>query len=639
MTLFDLVLRSMRKNIKHYYLYFFALIFSTSLYFVFSTLQHDSSIVRRADSDLNFDAAFKVAGILLISIVVVFTVYANRIFLRRRSKEIGLYQLVGLTKKAVARLLITENVLLGAGALLIGICGGALVSRLFLLILLKLLGFEGFIAVTFSIAAAIQTAIVFASLIVLTSAQMAYTVYRNTLLGLFHADKQGEHPKKPKTFASAVLAVLGMLLIAFGYLLSGYMVNALLFFNMLAVLGSTIFGTYLLFRVTIGWLFYRFRKSRDGHLGLANSMSLAPLMHRMKANANSLTLIAVLSAMTLTMIAVSYSLYYSAESDTRISLPYDFAFENNEKDAKSFRSDMEKEGIRFVHKPIDAIRLIGTISDKNKITVSNSRELLFLPAEQLQEAGADLVAMPGKGEVVQYNPRLDFGDENMNYPMVIVPNKSQSPDALALTQIVEKFVMNRSIGGLHLVAQEETIKELMQKMPVSRGNEAVRIDTFQVPDKNERAAASDIYAKYVPKHAYMPDFHKQYKESLQTFGMLIFIAGFLGLAFLISTGSILYFKQMTEAEQEKMSYTTLRQLGFEVKDVMRGIVRKQLFVYGIPLAIGLLHSVFAVKAASILVLSDITFPSATAMGVYVLIYIVFAFLTVGYYRRIVKAAL
>src|SRR5690625_4483953 len=99
--------------------------------------------------------------------------------------------------------------------------------------------------------------------------------------------------------------------------------------------------------------------------------------------------------------------------------------------------------------------------------------------------------------------------------------------------------------------------------------------------------------------------YSNYESSMQANGLLIFIAGFLGLVFLISTGSILYFKQMTEAEQEKQSYTTLRQLGFTTKEIMWGIIRKQIFVFGLPLAIGLLHSVFAIKAASFIFMSDI----------------------------------
>lgn len=642
LTLFELVIRSIRKNIKHYYLYFFALIFSMSLYFVFATLQHDSSVVERMGSDVNFATSFRVAGILLLVIVAVFTVYANSIFLKRRSKEIGLYQLIGLSKMGVARFLIIENMLLGLGALLLGICCGAFVSRLFLLILMKLLGFEGIVGIAFSATAAVQTVIVFAALIIFTSIQMTLTVYRSTLLQLFNAERQGDHPKKPKTIAAAFLALLGIALIIYGYDLSGHMVNDMLFFNMLLVLLSTILGTYLLFRVTISWLFYQFRKRKDGHLGLLNSLSLAPLMHRMKANANSLTLITVLSAMTLTMVALAYSLYFSAESDTRISLPYDFVFENKERDAKSFDAELEKAGIRFDHQPIEAVRLKGTIRDLRSKSEESTQGMLFLPAEQLQKAGMK-VKVPPKGETVLYDARVNLegrkDKEGMGFPKEIVLGKNGETKKIQLTDMVIQYVMNYNVYGAQLVTSEATVQELEKSMPGSPRYEKVRLDTYQVPSKAERAKASALYAKYVSEDDFEPNFHTQYEGALHSLGLMMFISAFLGLVFLISTGSILYFKQMTEAEQEKRSFKTLRQLGFDEKDIMKGIVRKQLFVFAIPLLIGILHSVFAVKTASILVLSDITVPTIIAMGLYALIYFVFAVLTIGYYRKIVKNAM
>lgn len=134
MTTHKLVIRSMRKNIKMYYLYFFAMIFSISLYFIFSTLQNDQTIVNMAKTSMNFATAFQVAGILLILITIVFTMYATSIFIRRRSQEIGLYQLIGLSKAWVARVLILEHTILGVGALLMGMLVGTLLSRLFLLL-------------------------------------------------------------------------------------------------------------------------------------------------------------------------------------------------------------------------------------------------------------------------------------------------------------------------------------------------------------------------------------------------------------------------------------------------------------------------------------------------------------------------
>ncbi|HEY4579158.1 MAG TPA: FtsX-like permease family protein, partial [Savagea sp.] len=103
MTLFDLVFRSMRRNIKHYYLYFFALIFTISLYFIFLSLQADGAVGEGVAASNSMIAGFKVANILLIAIALIFIAYSNAIFFNRRSKEVGIYQLIGLTKGTVAR--------------------------------------------------------------------------------------------------------------------------------------------------------------------------------------------------------------------------------------------------------------------------------------------------------------------------------------------------------------------------------------------------------------------------------------------------------------------------------------------------------------------------------------------------------
>jgi len=637
LTQFELIIRGMRRNIKHYFLYYFAFIFSTSLYFVFATLQNDSSFMAASFSNFKFSSIFNAAGILVLVIVVVFMVYANHIFLKRRSKEIGLYQLVGLTHSMVARLLITENALLGAGALLIGMGSGVIMSRLFVLILMKLMGSQSLITLSFSGKAALQTMIVFTVLIVVTWMQMVFKVYRSTLLDLFQSDRKGDHPKQPRNFLSAVMGLAGIILILTGYMLSSQALGQHLFLKLLTILGMTILGTYLLFRVTIGWVFYRIRKGKNGHLGLSNSLSLATIMHRMKNNANSLTLITVLSAMTLTMVAISYSLYYSAGSESRGMLPYDFIFENNEQDSKSFGSQLEKAGITFAHGSIEALRLQG----KNGSGKEGVHSLLLLTAEELQATGAD-IRVPVQNEAIMYKGlKWALSEERTS------PSFSQTIDfgpsgvhvQITLNQAVDRYAMNYSVLGRQLVISLATMKSIRENMPISPGYESIHIDTYLIADQRERALASGIYTKMIKKDEFNPDFDSYYKESIRKFGLILFIAGFLSLTFLVSTGSILYFMQMTEAEQERKNYTILRQLGFEEREIIGGIIQKQWFVFSIPLVIGLLHSIFAVKAASALTLSDLTIPAAIAMSVYALIYFMFAVLTVIYYIRIVRTAL
>lgn len=643
MTLFELVVRSMRKNLKHYYLYFFALIFSMSLYFVFTTLQHDPAVAARTGMDANFAFTFNVAGTLLLAIVFVFAIYANSIFLKRRSREIGLYQLIGLSKMGTARFLIIENVLLSLGALLVSIGFGALLSRLFLLILLKLLAYESVAGLSFSFASVRQTAIVFAALIALTSIQMIVTVSRSTLLELFNLDKQAEHPKQSYQIVAAFFSLLGIALIGYGYNLSGHMSHLT---DMPYILLLTIVGTYLLFRFTIGWLLYRFRKRQNGHWGLKNSLSLAPLMHRMKANAKSLTLITVTSGMTLTTLAFSYSLYFSTESDTRMKYPYDMVLENKEQEAGAFTRDLEQAGIRFRHYPIEAVRLTGANYDLSDSLKPSVKDLLLLPAEQLQQAGAQLDPPPN-GEAVLYEARGEIKDKSnkSDRPFLKEVKLGQNGTAgkLRLSGMIAKYLMNLNVSGYQLLASEATLRDIGKKLSGESGYEVVHLDTYQVPDRKERAQASDLFAKYIDKGNSKfwgePDFQTSYMRLLHELGLFVFISAFLGLVFLISTGSILYFKQMTEAEQEKRSFKTLRQLGFDVNHIMSGVVRKQLFVFALPLLIGLSHSIFAVKALTEIIMSDVTVPVVVAMSVYALIYFVFAVLAVGYYRRIVKNAM
>ncbi|MHA6260436.1 FtsX-like permease family protein [Sporosarcina sp. CAU 1771] len=647
LTLFDLVIRSMRKNIKHYYLYFFALIFSVVLYFVFATLQHDPSVIARSGG--NMGSAFFVAGILLLFIAGIFVVYANAIFLKRRSREIGLYQLIGLSKNKVARLLILENILLSTGALVIGIGIGMLVSRLFLLLLMKLIGQDGFITLSFSFTAVVQTIVVFIAIITLTSIQMLFTVHRSTLMSLFNADKQGEHPKKPTTFIAASLALLGVILIGFGYWLSGDMMNEWLLLNMLAVLASTILGTYLVFRVTISWLFYQIRSRKQGHLGLNTSLSIGSLMHRMKGNANSLTIITVLSAMTLTMLAGAYSLYYSSEKTSRAAMPFDFTFTNyphEEELAEEFAEELKAAGIDFKRASVEAFDTGGFLDVSIPYwsgEYGGRPSVSFYVAEQLLAAGKD-VEIPEKGSAISYDINLYFEAKPEKFPTTLTIMENDMEFPMQVVAVENDRVMNGNMGGSQMVVSKETFSELQEHL-VTEEDEAwtLVIETFQVLDNAQLAKASSIYMQ--DKYAgdgpmdFRSDYYTLNQNAIQTNGLLIFISGFLGLVFLISTGSILYFKQMTEAEQEKQSYATLRQLGFTVKDIMHGIIRKQVFVFGLPLLIGLCHSVFAIQAASFLFMSDIIVPASIAMGLYALIYLVFAFLTVGYYQKTVKAAL
>ncbi|TSB47875.1 ABC transporter permease [Alkalicoccobacillus porphyridii] len=637
MTTNRLVLRSMRKNLKMYYLYFFAMIFSIGLYYIFSTLQHDASIGELMDTSMNFSTAFQVAGILLIVLTIIFSIYATNIFLRRRSQELGIYQLIGLSKFWIVRILLLENLILSIGALLIGMVFGTMLSRFFLLILLNLIGIEEIVGLSLSWQATIQTLLVFVLLTIVSSIQIVMKIYKSTLIELFHAEKKQDDLTKRPSLTVGLLAVMGFLLVASGYYVSTTILDHIesLFFMMLLVLALTILGTYLIFRTSISWVLYLFRKKKDGHLGLYHSLSVAPLMHRMKEHANSLTLITVLSAMTITMISLSYSLYYSLESDTTLSMPFDFVLEDMENEAATLVETLDEEELDFSHNEVNMLRFQADFLEADSHQEPRTQHVMLLPAEQLQQAGLE-VPIPKDGEAVYYHLRTLIEGADGSLPKEVLYEDTFS---LTITELVIENAMNYNFYGQQLVVSEQTFEEAFEIMQQDDDVEQVVLHTFLLDQTEDREEASPLFMSSFEGDLFLIDYHSLYQESLQSFGLIIFVSGFLGFVFLVSTGSILYFKQMTEAEQEKNQYKTLRQLGFQVHDIMKGIIRKQAFVFLIPLLIGLLHAIFAINVGSVLVVSSIVTPILIAMTVYVFIYLVFAVLTINYYRQIVKSSL
>ena len=277
-----------------------------------------------------------------------------------------------------------------------------------------------------------------------------------------------------------MLALLGIGLIVFGYWLSGNMMNALLFFNMIAVLVSTILGTYLVFRVTISWLFYQIRSRKQGHLGLKNSLSIGSLMHRMKGNANSLTIITVLSAMTLAMLAGSYSLYYSTEQESRYTMPHDFMFESDEGLAAQFGEELKENGIGFTSEKIELLTVWGSF-EKDVFPewdgpMDGKYGFSIVSDQQLKKAGFQVEA-PTKGKAVMHNMNYAMSMPNMKVPFDV--NIGETDRQFRVTELGNGNVVNFVSVGFQLVVDDAYFEELKEQL-LSESEENKILDVYAV---------------------------------------------------------------------------------------------------------------------------------------------------------------
>ena len=659
MTLSQLVLRSMQKNIKHYYLYFFALIFSVTLYFSFITLQYNESVLEATKRSGTAASGFEAASYLLYFIVTFFVLYANHLFMKRRSKEIGLYQLIGMTKGLIIRLIALENILLFVGAVIIGMGFGFLSSRLFAMILLKVLAFESVVSMTLSTQAIKQTAIIFGVLLVIILGQMALIIRRVSLLSLFTASKQADERVKRFSPVQMIMGAFGIGLIAYGYYASTKLFDldtmGNIFLNMIIILVTTIGGTFLVFRFSVSFVMNLIRLKKNGHLSSVDVLAVTPIMHRMKGNAKSLTLITVLTAVSLAITTLSYISYYSASSQARITSPTDFTVYDEE--GEKFLEALDLNNIPYDSKTFRLKEVFVNVSEivdvnlKNSPLINLDAETTVIPLSDFQQVVPDYTLKDDEVLITNYvntmaqilpikigsEPNLRVGDEYFK---------------MRVKDLREDIFTGSAIGGgepiFIMTDKQFAAIPTTDMMPFSK---QISVEV----DSKYREQAESLYnalelrkltretldeKDQVITHTYLqPSYEQARNSTIQSMGVAIFTTAFLGLAFLLATGSILYFKQMSEADEEMPAYTILRKIGFSQQEIMRGIYAKQAFNFGVPLLIGLLHSTFAVKSGWFLFGSELLAPLVITMSLYIAMYVVFAILSINYYKKVIRQSL
>ncbi|WP_301109357.1 ABC transporter permease [Sporosarcina sp.] len=646
MTLNQLIWRNIKKNIKHYYVYIFALVFSVGLYFSFVTLQFDPAI-DDASGSVKAAAAFKSGSVLLIVIVAVFLLYANTLFIKRRGKEIGLFQLIGMTKGMVFRILSLENLLLYIGSLVVGVLLGFSMSRLLMIILFKVTGVEEIATLRFSPEALIQTIIVFSAIYVLILVMNYLFIKRQSILSLFRVSSVAQQRVQKMTLLQAVIGVLGIALILFGYYLSSRLFSDLfmgnqLFLVMILILASVIVGTYLFYKGSVSFIFNSIRKRKGGYLNVNDVLSLSAIMFRMRSNSFLLTIITALSALSIALLSLSYISYYSVEKSVEKNIPYDFSMINPDH-AEEFMQKLTNESIGYTEKTIDLLEFNAELSnvltlpgveDINAVQNSSMTVISERVVSDLDIAESEVVFI-NQNELTEKVIKIRAGGE-------IEFTGLENIYKLTLTKVSDLAILPTRITYAFPVAVvDEKIFEQMKADQQTEFSPEIPIYTgISIKDAKELVLANDVFKELeLDVWAGQESKYDEKVKQKENIGVIMFIVGFLGLAFLITSGCILYFKQMDESEDEKANYTILRKLGYTQSDLLKGIQRKQLFNFGIPLVVGLLHSYFAVKSGWFFFGTEMLTPMIIVMLIYTALYSIFGILSVLNYKRVIRDSL
>lgn len=639
MTLFRIAGKNIRKNFTNYFLYFASMIFSIVIYFTFVSLKYDNTIQSASDGSQKISSAFSGAAVVLIVFVAIFIWYSNSFFTRKRKKEVGLYSLLGVRKKQIGRMLFYENFLMGILALIVGISLGSVLSRFFVMILMKVMGYSVVANFSISPAAILNTFLVFMIITLITSVQGYRLIYRFKLIELFHADQ--EHEKEPKS--SVLIALLSVILIGFGYWLAlqnlvtskawatlGFMLTPLV------ILITVILGTYLLFNTLTVTLLKLSRKNKKSYWKGLNLIGTSQLLYRMKGNARTLTVIAVLSATTLTAVGTAYSLYYNNRMNAEMANPNSFTFigVDGKTTAKADQAIgqapghkvLYHESVPFLEVDADTSGLKQNAGSKEQTySVIASRDFNRLAKLQGRD---DFVSLEGS-EAAVLDPAYMEGISPDYVGSTVKLQGKGINEAIRFKALKEYTVLNLGTVYSTIVVGDEMFAALQPKA------QTTTIEAYGISRQDKAKELTKQLQSILPEKAELSSFYDQYARGMESSGLLMFMGGFLGLVFLAATGSIIYFKQLTEASSDKARYLILHKIGVKKREIRKSVAKQVLFIFALPLAFGIAHCAVALMALSKLMMTSLVVPVVSCMGIYVCIYLIYYFLTVHAYCKIV----
>lgn len=606
MTLFDLAKKNVVRNLSRYALYVGTTIFSIIIYFTFATLKHSGEISALAATSRQISGLMNASTFILLIFVALFIAYSNAFFLKGRKQEVGLYSLLGVRKKKIGLLLLFENLVIGAVSLAIGILLGLVGSNLLLRLLLKLMDSQLNLGFTFSVSALIETFLVFLFIFLFTSFQGYRVIYRFKLIELFHADKKGEDMPKANGFA----ALLGVVTLALAYTLALQDIGSSRLWSLfglimpLLIIGLTVIGSGLLFHSVLIFILGKMKENERWSWRRLNLLTTSQLLYRIRGNAKTLTLISIISATAITAGGAIFSMHYYADQSADAYTPYTFAWQGEE---QPIDKDVLHQ-ITIMKKIIPVNSSLGE-SEYGVINESTYRQVISdLEWETPSTLQAD--------ELLLIDPFYDERYSENITEIAIDERKYPVKERMTKTPFnVETF------GPNLLVASDELYESIQEKEE--------KYQAVMVADYKNQLTLSDRLSTQESFSSATAN----YNETMTMNGALLFVGSFLGLVFLVATGSIIYFKTMTEAEEDRAKYDVLQKVGISTRDMKRTIRQQIAVVFIAPFSLGILHATVALIAFSHMLAMNFTIPVLVWMLVYSMIYAIYYGLTINRFTK------
>ena len=600
--------QGIKKNRKIYLPYIITCICMVMMYYILSFLSKNESVgTISGGHDLQLILSF---GTGIISVfTVIFLFYTNSFIIRRRRKEFGLYNILGMDKWNIARILVCETVMIYAASIITGLICGVLFSKLAELFSAKLLNGNVNFDFTIEFPSVINTVLLFAGTFVLILLNSLRQIHISKPIELLHSDKVGEKPPK----ARWIIAAIGLIILCIAYYMSATIENPMgaiqLFF--VAVI-MVIVATYILFIIGSVAFCKLLQKSKNYYYKTNHFISVSSMTYRMKRNGASLASICILSTMVLVMISSTLCLYVGKEDNIRSRYPKDFGFMIHTADTAvqdKVISDIDalvKENdyapqdiLHYKYLPILSLYSddILYINDESKLNSSNFnyiRQLFIFPVEEYNKLMNKNETLE-KDEAILFTPKVSYDSDTITI---------EDAGSFKVKSVVEKFMNNgidteNIVSSIYIfVADSEVLNMINNAHKVSEDDAESNIRFYYGFDLDANAGESKaLYEKLSTQKNEVPVFCSCIEEERDSFYAMysgLFLLGILlSIVFIAAAVLIMYYKQISEGYEDCTRFEIMQKVGMTKKEIRRSINSQVLTVFAAPLLFAGLHITFA----------------------------------------------
>lgn len=559
-------------------------------------------------------AATLMFGCIVIAIFsLIILVYINSLLIKQRKKEFALYNILGMEKRHISKVLFWESAYTAVISIGAGLIFGAVFSKLMQLILMKIIGGEISFSIDVSFSVLVFTAAIFAVFFLLVLLMNIRTIRIAQPVELLRGGSEGEREPKSKW----VLAVLGVVFLAAGYVMSIMtkdVVSAITLFFIAVI--CVIIGTYLMFIAFSIVLLKGLKKNKRYYYQTKHFATVSGMIYRMKRNAAGLASICILSTMVIVTVSTTVCLYAGVGDIIKHAYPYDvnvkyYPYSQQTSDTLSAdaRDIAQQQGVEI--KELYAFSKLSFMANRKGDTLSIDKDTadgritndgfvdvtVITPADYKRITGED--AGLKKGEVLIYSENGGFGDK--------VEILGEEYKASEIKEFPEATLSSSAASRCGIVADSSEAVEaisrryekLMDCESYINGEMYINLDgtddekiafTGELNDRIQDNTGEKLNYEFMSAES------RQLIEkdgSYSFYGAFFFLGMFLGLVFIFATVMIIYYKQVSEGYDDRKRFDIMQKVGMTEAEVKQTIRSQVLIVFFLPLAAAAMHVAFA----------------------------------------------